>query len=227
MISIADRLAYLNSDIRHAEYAAGRSPHSVQLLAVSKTKSAADIAAAYQAGQRHFGESYVQEALSKQHLLAHYNITWHFIGPLQSNKTKAIARQFTWVHSVDRLKLAQRLSEQRPAFLPPLNVCVQVNVSGEDSKSGIALEELPHLIEAVKVLPRLRLRGVMAVPAPEHDYEKQRLPYRLLYQFVRQLRLPELDTYSFGMTDDMQAAIAEGSTLVRIGTALFGAREYA
>jgi pyridoxal phosphate enzyme (YggS family) len=226
MTSIADRLIQLNSAIRHAEYAAGRPSGSVQLLAVSKTKPAADIAAAYQAGQRHFGESYVQEALGKQQALAHYNITWHFIGPLQSNKTRHIAAQFAWVHSVDRLKIAERLSEQRPGFLPPLNICLQVNISAEHSKSGAALEELPGLIAAVKVLPRLRLRGVMAIPAPEHDFEKQRQPYRTLYDFVQQLRVPELDTYSFGMSDDLQAAIAEGSTLVRIGTALFGAREY-
>lgn len=226
MTSIAARLSHLNSTIRHAEYVTGRFANSVQLLAVSKTKPAAAIAAAYQAGQRHFGESYVQEALSKQRMLAHYNITWHFIGPLQANKTKAIAQQFAWVHSVDRLKIAQRLGEQRPDYLPPLNVCLQVNISGEDSKSGITLEALPGLIDEVKLLPRIRLRGVMAIPAPEHDYAKQRLPYRKIYEFVQQLQIPELDTYSFGMTDDMQAAIAEGSTLVRIGTALFGAREY-
>lgn len=226
MTAVADRLLHLHSAIRHAEYSARRPPGCVRLLAVSKTKPAADIAAAYQAGQRHFGESYVQEALSKQQLLAHYNITWHFIGPLQSNKTKAIAAHFAWVHSVDRLKIAERLSEQRPAFLPPLNICLQVNISEEDSKSGVMLAELPQLIEAVKALPRIRLRGVMAIPAPQHDYEKQRRPYRKLYDFVQQLGIAELDTYSFGMTDDMQAAIAEGSTLVRIGTALFGAREY-
>lgn len=226
MTAIAERLSQIHSAIRHAESIAGRPYGSVQLLAVSKTKPAADVAAAYQAGQRHFGESYVQEALSKQRQLAHYNITWHFIGPLQSNKTKVIAAQFAWVHSVDRLKIAERLNEQRPAFMPPLNICLQVNISEEDSKSGVMLEELPDLIMAVKALPRLRLRGVMAIPAPEHDYDKQHQPYRKLYDFVRQLQIAELDTYSFGMTDDMQAAIAEGSTMVRIGTALFGAREY-
>jgi pyridoxal phosphate enzyme (YggS family) len=226
MTAVAERLASLHAAIRDAEFAALRPPGSVQLLAVSKTKPAADIAAAYQAGQRHFGESYVQEALSKQQALAHYNITWHFIGPLQSNKTKPIAAQFAWVHSVDRLKIAQRLSEQRPGDMPPLNICLQVNISDEDSKSGVTLAELPDLIAAVKELPRLRLRGVMAIPAPERDYEKQRLPYRTLHEFVQQLRVPELDTYSFGMTGDLQAAIAEGSTLVRVGTALFGEREY-
>ena len=225
MTNIAERLFQLRSDICHAEYACQRPVGSVQLLAVSKTKPAADIAAAYQAGQRNFGESYVQEALNKQRALAHYNITWHFIGPLQSNKTKVIAAQFAWVHSVDRLKIAQRLSEQRPDGLPPLNICLQVNISDEDTKSGVALAELADLIAEIKPLPRLRLRGVMAIPAPESDYEKQRLPYRKLYEFVQRLQVPELDTYSFGMSDDMQAAITEGSTLVRIGTALFGERD--
>lgn len=226
MPAITERLQHLQAAIRSAELAVSRTPGSVQLVAVSKTKPAAAVAAAYQAGQRHFGESYVQEALCKQQALAHFNITWHFIGPLQSNKTRAIAAQFAWVHSVDRLKIAQRLSEQRPGYLPPLNVCLQVNISEEKSKSGVSLAELPRLIDAVKNLPRLRLRGVMTIPAPEHDYEKQRLPYRKLHDFVCHLDMPQLDTFSFGMSDDLQAAIAEGSTLVRIGTALFGVREY-
>jgi pyridoxal phosphate enzyme (YggS family) len=223
---VAERLLQLQVAIRQAEIAAGRSVSSVRLLAVSKTKPAVDIAAAYQAGQRHFGESYVQEALAKQQALAHFNISWHFIGPLQSNKTKAVAERFAWVHSVDRWKIAQRLNEQRPDYLPPLNVCLQVNISEEDSKSGVLLADLPQLIAVVKTLPRIRLRGVMAIPAPEHDFARQRLPYRKLYDFVRELQMPELDTFSFGMTDDLAAAIAEGSTMVRIGTALFGAREY-
>jgi pyridoxal phosphate enzyme (YggS family) len=226
MTAVAMRLASLHAAIRAAELAAWRPPGSVQLLAVSKTKPAADIAAAYASGQRHFGESYVQEALSKQRALAHYDITWHFIGPLQSNKTRFIAAQFAWVHSVDRLKIAQRLGEQRPCHMPPLNVCLQVNISGENSKSGVTLAELPKLIAAVKEVPRIRLRGVMTIPAPECDFEKQRLPYRALREFVQELRVPDLDTYSFGMTGDLPAAIAEGSTLVRIGTALFGEREY-
>lgn len=226
MTPAAERLSQLHAAIRDAECAAGRTPGGVQLLAVSKTKPSGDIAAVYLAGQRHFGESYVQEALDKQRALAHFNITWHFIGPLQSNKTKPIAEKFAWVHSVDRLKIAQRLSEQRPSHLPPLNVCLQVNISQENSKSGVSLSELPELIAAVKDLPHLKLRGVMAIPAPENDYEKQRIPYRKLQEFVQRLRMPELDTFSFGMSSDLQAAIAEGSTLVRIGTALFGERQY-
>ncbi|MCK5478235.1 MAG: YggS family pyridoxal phosphate-dependent enzyme, partial [Methylococcales bacterium] len=171
-------------------------------------------------------ESYLQEALKKQQELSAFDITWHFIGPIQSNKTKAIAAHFSWVHSVDRLKIAKRLSEQRPAHLPALNICLQVNISAEATKSGVSLEELPQLINAVSNLPNIELRGVMAIPEPEADVEIQREPYRLLYQTVKQLNMPELDTFSFGMTGDLKAAIAEGSTIVRIGTALFGARSY-
>ena len=162
---------------------------------------------------------------SKQLTLGTYNITWHFIGPIQSNKTKLIAQHFSWVHSVDSLKIAQRLSEQRPDHLPPLNVCLQVNVSGETTKSGIALVELPVLTAAVAALPRLKLRGVMAIPAPKDDYGRQRKPYKLLTQAVMALNRPELDTFSFGMTGDLKAAITEGATVVRIGTALFGSRK--
>jgi PLP dependent protein len=179
---------------------------------------------AYQAGLRHFGENYVQEALSKQPALGAYDISWHFIGPIQSNKTKLIAQHFSWVHSVDSLKIAQRLNEQRPDHLPRLNVCLQVNVSGEETKSGIALSELPELCAAVAALPRIKLRGVMAIPAPEDDYERQREPYKRLTQAVAALNRPELDTLSFGMTGDLKAAITEGATIVRIGTALFGSR---
>ncbi len=153
-------------------------------------------------------------------------ITWHFIGPIQSNKTKPLATHFDWVHSVDSLKIAKRLSEQRPAHLPPLNICLQVNISDEASKSGIALSELPQLCEQVAKLPNLKLRGVMAIPAPQDDFEQQRQPYKTLYQAVAKLGRPELDTFSFGMTGDLKAAIAEGSTIVRIGTALFGERDY-
>ena len=154
------------------------------MLAVSKTKTAKDIAAAYQVGQRHFGESYCQEALKKQQELGAFDITWHFIGPVQSNKTKALATHFTWVHSVDNFKIAKRLSEQRPSTLPPLNICLQVNISDEQSKSGITLNELPQLCELVAVLPNIKLRGVMAIPMPEEDFELQRLPYKTLYQAV-------------------------------------------
>jgi PLP dependent protein len=201
-----------------------RNPESVLLLAVSKTKPVGDIATAYRAGLRQFGENYCQEALLKQQALGAYDITWHFIGPIQSNKTKLIAQHFGWVHSVDSLRIAKRLSEQRPDNLPPLNICLQVNISGEQSKSGIALAELPELCGAAAVLPRLRLRGVMAIPAPQASYEQQRLPYQALVQAVHALNQPALDTFSFGMTDDLKAAITEGATIVRIGTALFGRR---
>jgi len=222
---IQKRLKHILAQIRRAEIAYKRKPESVLLLAVSKTKSAEDIAAAYQAGQRHFGESYCQEALKKQQELGAFDITWHFIGPVQSNKTRALATHFAWVHSVDSFKIAKRLSEQRPGALPPLNICLQVNISGEQSKSGIALDELPQLCKLVAMLPNIKLRGVMAIPMPEENFELQRLPYKTLYQAVAKLDNPELDTYSFGMSGDLNAAIAEGATIVRIGTALFGARE--
>ncbi|CAG1771095.1 Pyridoxal phosphate homeostasis protein [uncultured bacterium] len=217
-------LQQLRSTIQQAENQYQRQPNSVLLLAVSKTKPAAAIVEAYQAGQRHFGENYLQEALSKQQTLGAFDITWHFIGPIQSNKTKAIATHFSWVHSVDSFKIAQRLSHQRPTHLPPLNICLQVNISEEDSKSGIALNELPDLVAQVEKLPNLNLRGVMAIPAPSDNFEQQCKPYKALYQAVKQLNRPQLDTFSFGMTDDLNAAISEGATIVRIGTALFGAR---
>jgi pyridoxal phosphate enzyme (YggS family) len=223
MATISQRLKYLLTQIREAELAYSRQPGSVLLLAVSKTKPTEDIAVAYQAGQRHFGENYLQEALKKQQELGAYAITWHFIGPIQSNKTKALATHFDWIHSVDSLKIARRLSEQRPTHLPPLNICLQVNISEEVSKSGIILTELPLLCEQVVKLPNLKLRGVMAIPSPQQDFEQQRLPYKALYQATAKL---ELDTFSFGMTGDLKAAIAEGSTIVRIGTALFGERNY-
>ncbi len=226
METITQRLKQIRSQISDAELACNRQPGSVLLLAVSKTKPAEDLAAAYQAGQRHFGENYLQEALRKQQELGAYDITWHFIGPIQSNKTKALATHFDWVHSVDSLKIAQRLNEQRPAHLPPLNICLQVNISDEQSKSGITLAELPQLCEQVAKLPNLKLRGVMAIPAPQQDFEQQCRPYKTLYQAVVNLRQAELDTFSFGMTGDLKAAIAEGSTIVRIGTALFGERYY-
>ena len=224
MDGIAERFQHTQSQMRHATSIAGRPRGSVQLLAVSKTKPASDIAALYRLGQRHFAENYLQEALVKQQQLAAFNITWHFIGPIQSNKTKPLANHFNWVHSVDRLKIAQRLSEQRPDYLPPLNICLQVNISEENSKSGVSVGELPGLVSAVSVLPRLRLRGVMAIPEPETNYAKQRLPYRQLYQAVQQLNRPDLDSFSFGMSGDLKAAIMEGATMVRIGTALFGER---
>ncbi len=221
---IKNQLNDILAQISQAEQNYSRTPGAVLLLAVSKTKSAQAIAEAYQAGQRHFGENYCQEAVGKQKELGAYDITWHFIGPIQSNKTKLIANHFSWVHSVDSLKIAQRLSAQRSHLLPPLNICLQVNISGESTKSGIVLSELAELSQPIATLPNLVLRGVMAVPEPESDFEKQRQPFRALYQAVAELNNPALNTFSFGMSADLNAAIAEGATIVRIGTALFGAR---
>jgi hypothetical protein len=214
------------TQIKQAALDYGRSPESILLLAVGKTKPASALAKLYQEGQRHFGENYVQEAITKQQQLAAFDITWHFIGPIQSNKTKAIASHFHWVHSVESLKIATRLSKQRPAGLPPLNICVQVNISNEVSKSGVSLAELPDFCAQVAGLPNLRLRGVMAIPEPELDFELQRRPFKSLNQAIKALANPALDTFSYGMSGDLVAAIAEGATIVRIGTALFGARNY-
>ncbi|HDY81866.1 MAG TPA: YggS family pyridoxal phosphate-dependent enzyme [Halieaceae bacterium] len=196
------------------------------MLAVSKTRSASELHALYQLGQRHFGESYLQEALEKIDQLHNCDIEWHFIGPIQSNKTRDIANHFSWIHSVDRLKIARRLSEQRTDSLPPLNICLQVNVSGEASKSGCSLEELPQLAADVAKLPHLNLRGLMAIPAPSNNFETQRHPYQTLREALGELNTQghQLDTLSMGMSGDLRAAIAEGATLVRIGTALFGPR---
>lgn len=209
--------------------AAGRAPDAAQLLAVSKTKPAGMIREAWQLGQREFGENYVQEALEKQAELADLaDIVWHFIGPLQGNKTRAVAEHFDWVHSVDREKIARRLNDQRPEELGPLEVCLQVNISDEESKSGIAVDELHDLAQAVLAMPRLRLRGLMAIPAPAATLAEQRAPLARLRQALEALqeRFPEapLDTLSMGMSDDLEAAVHEGATLVRLGTAIFGAR---
>ena len=222
-------LAALHERITKAARAAGRDPSSVRLLAVSKAFPATVIAEAARAGQRAFGENYVQEALAKMDELvdsADQPLEWHFIGPIQSNKTRAIAQAFDWVQSVDRLKIAERLAEQRPADLPLLNVLLQVNVSGEASKAGVAPDQLSQLAAAVAHLPRLRLRGLMAIPAPETDVERQRLAFARTNKLFRQLRAEGLkvDVLSMGMSDDLEAAIAEGATMVRIGTAIFGAR---
>lgn len=225
MSTIANNIAKVATRIREAAQAVGRDPDAVGLLAVSKTQSAEAIREANAAGLVHFGENYLQEALEKQASLADLALTWHFIGPIQSNKTKAIAAHFDWVHSVDRLKIAQRLSEQRPAQLPPLNVCLQVNVSGEASKSGCAPDEVEALANAVAALPGLRLRGLMAIPEPSDDPAEQHAAFARLSLLQQQLDL-ELDTLSMGMSQDLEAAIAEGATWVRIGTALFGARDY-
>lgn len=221
---IVSNLKQIHTQIRQAEQIYEREKNSVQLLAVSKTKPASMIASAYQAGQRHFGENYLQEALNKQRELGAYSITWHFIGAIQSNKTKLLATHFDWVHCVDSLKIAQRLSSQRPENLSPLNICIQVNISDEESKSGISLNDLPDLVKKISALPNLNLRGVMAIPAPETDFAKQREPFKKLVDVVKALKNEKLTTFSFGMSDDLEAAIAEGSTLVRIGTALFGSR---
>ena len=225
MSTLADNISAIARRIDSAARAAGRDPASVQLLAVSKTKPASAIREAYTAGLRDVGENYLQEALTKQQALSDLPLIWHFIGPIQSNKTKAIAEHFDWVHSVDRLKIAQRLSEQRPADLAPLNICLQVNVSGEDSKSGCAPAELPALAQAVKALPGLCLRGLMAIPEPTEDRAEQEAAFATLRQLQAQLDLG-LDTLSMGMSHDLEAAIAQGATWVRIGTALFGARDY-
>ncbi|MDC9612864.1 YggS family pyridoxal phosphate-dependent enzyme [Xenorhabdus khoisanae] len=207
----------------------GRSPEEITLLAVSKTKPADAIAEAITNGQREFGENYVQEGVEKiQHFSNHSDLVWHFIGPLQSNKSRLVAENFDWCHTIDRLKIAQRLSEQRPENLAPLNVLIQVNISGEDSKSGILLKELMELAAIINALPNLVLRGLMAIPAPESDFERQITVFRQMEQaFIKmKTQYPQVDTLSMGMTDDMEAAITCGSTLVRIGTAIFGARQY-
>jgi pyridoxal phosphate enzyme (YggS family) len=224
MSTIAENIAKLGERIREAAQASQRDFTQVGLLAVSKTKPSTAIRQAHAAGLRDFGENYLQEALGKQAELTDLPLIWHFIGPIQSNKTKAIAEHFDWVHSVDRLKIAQRLSEQRPAHLPPLNICLQVNVSGEASKSGCSPQELPALAAAVAQLPRLNLRGLMAIPEPTDDVDAQHQAFATVRTLQASLDLPTLDTLSMGMSHDLEAAIAEGATWVRIGTALFGAR---
>lgn len=198
----------------------------VRLLAVSKTWPADSVREAAAAGQRAFGENYVQEGAAKVDELAGLGLEWHFIGPLQSNKTRLVANRFSWVHSIDRLKIAERLSEQRDVHLPPLEVCIQVNVSGEASKSGVAPPDLPELARAVAALPHLRLRGLMAIPEPTPDVALQRARFASLRAMRDELNAAglALDTLSMGMSDDLEAAIAEGSTLVRVGTAIFGSR---
>ena len=225
MSTIADNILALATRIDNAAKAAGRDPSTVRLLAVSKTKPASAVREAYAAGVRDVGENYLQEALAKQPELSDLALTWHFIGPIQSNKTRAIAEHFDWVHSVDRLKIAQRLGEQRPAGLAPLNVCLQVNVSGEASKSGCEPADLPALAHAVCALPGLRLRGLMAIPQPTDERASQEAAFARLRELQEGLGL-DLDTLSMGMSHDLEAAIAQGATWVRIGTALFGARDY-
>ena len=225
MSTIADNIERVSQRIRAAADAVQRDASSIHLLAVSKTKPAQAVREAYAAGMRDFGENYLQEALGKQAELTDLPLSWHFIGPIQSNKTRAIAENFAWVHSVDRLKIAQRLSEQRPADLPPLNICIQVNVSGEASKSGCTPADLPALAEAISALPRLKLRGLMAIPEPTDDRAEQNAAFATVRDLQASLDLG-LDTLSMGMSHDLESAIAQGATWVRIGTALFGARDY-
>ena len=224
--TIAQNIQSIRTHIADAEKKYARQSGSVQLLAVSKTRPIEDIQAAFNANQTHFGENYLQDALPKIRSLSEDVIEWHFIGPIQSNKTRQIAENFSWVHTVDRLKIAQRLSEQRAPEQKPLNVCIQVNTSGESTKSGINIEETLTLAKEISLLANINLRGLMTIPASTTDFEKQRQPFYLLRELKDEIQSQgiELDTLSMGMTNDMEAAIAEGSTMVRIGTAIFGQR---
>jgi PLP dependent protein len=232
MSSISSNMQAVKECIATAAHAASRAPQQITLLAVSKTFGAEAVIVAADAGQRAFGENYLQEALDKMAAIRAARpgllLEWHFIGPIQSNKTRPIAEHFDWVHSVDREKIAQRLSEQRPPHLPPLNIYLQVNISGEASKSGVTPEELMALAPRVAALPRLKLRGLMAIPEPVEDMEQQRVPFRQVRHLLDALRSQglALDTLSMGMTADLAAAVAEGATIVRIGTAIFGQRHY-
>lgn len=229
MTTITANLQAIHTRIASAARQAGRNPNDITLLAVSKTWPAAAVRDAATAGQQRFGENYVQEGVAKAAELSALGLEWHFIGPLQSNKTRAVAETFSWVHSIDRLKIAERLAEQRPAELPPLQVCLQVNVSGEASKSGVSIESTAELAAQLVRLPRLRLRGLMAIPAPSDDYDEQRQAFRRVRELFERLRNDglALDTLSMGMSHDLEAAIAEGATLVRVGTAIFGERNKA
>ena len=227
MQDVAHNLAAVRARIAAAAARAGRVPESIRLLAVSKTQPPEAVAAACRAGQREFGENYLQDAAPKLDAFGSQDLLWHFIGQLQSNKTREIAERFQWVHTLDREGVARRLSDQRPATLPPLEVCIQVNVSGESRKGGVAPERLPALAEAVVALPRLKLRGLMSIPAEHDDEETQRAPHRQLRELLESLNARgfKLDTLSMGMTADLEAAVMEGSTLVRVGTAIFGPRK--
>jgi hypothetical protein len=226
---IPGRFMAIHERLAHAALAYNRNPRDITLLAVSKTYDHTAVRAAARTGQRDFGENYLQEALDKQKAVANPDLVWHFIGPIQGNKTRGIAENFAWAHSVDRLKIAERLSAQRPDSMPPLNLCLEVNISGEASKGGASPDTLLELAEQVASLPRVRVRGLMAIPAPTSDPVQQRSAFyqvRALFNTLNASGL-ELDTLSMGMSGDFEAAIAEGSTMVRIGTAIFGARSYA
>lgn len=223
-----DKLIEVHDRLQQAAKQAQRDPKTVRLLAVSKTQDANAVRGLFAAGQRAFGENYLQEALDKQAKLADLAIEWHFIGPIQSNKTQAIASHFDWVHSLERLKIAERLDRQRPEHLGPLNVCIQINLDQEPNKSGISLAELPQLAAAVASLPRLRLRGLMAIPEPREQFAEQLAVFQQLQKALLELQTAQpqtqLDTLSMGMSGDLEAAVAAGATWVRVGTALFGPR---
>lgn len=228
-MTIQNNISDVTARIHHAAAECQRSPQDITLLAVSKTKPCDAILEAIEAGQRQFGENYVQEGVEKIQYFADRNdLVWHFIGPLQSNKSRLVAEHFDWFHTLDRAKIAQRLNDQRPSDKAPLNVLIQINISDENSKSGITLEEVASLAAQVVNMPNLVLRGLMTIPAPETDYERQCAAFRQMDEAFKQLQAiyPTVDTLSMGMTDDMRAAIHCGSTLVRIGTAIFGARQY-
>ena len=226
MTEIKNHLQAVLQQIHAAENAANRPENSVNLLAVSKTWPADRLRELALSGQRDFGENYLQEALEKIHVLADLSLTWHFIGPIQSNKTRDIAANFAWVQSVDRQKIAQRLNDQRPNELPPLNICLQVNIDNEDTKSGLTVEELPALAQQVNEMPKLCLRGLMVIPTATDDIDQQHDAFKRSFALFKELKnnFPTVDTLSMGMSGDLDAAIAEGSNMVRIGTALFGKR---
>jgi pyridoxal phosphate enzyme (YggS family) len=227
MAFIRDKLQTIGANIKHLSSKYQRSENTVNLLAVSKKHGADKIRQAYEVGQIAFGENYLQELQEKQKELSDLDIEWHFIGPLQSNKTKKIAETVSWVHAINRFKIAKRLSDQRPEELPPISVCIQVNISGEDSKSGVSIQDLPTLAYEVSELSGITLRGLMVIPSPEKDFEKQRVIFAKVKNLQEQLNKQgfNIDTLSMGMSGDMEAAIAEGATIVRIGTAIFGDRE--
>lgn len=228
MTSIAQNLRTVRQKLSHTAEISQRKADEITLLAVSKTQTAEALKEAYLEGQRHFGENYLQESLDKIEQLSELDIIWHFIGPIQSNKTRPIAEHFAWAHSVDRLKIAQRLSAQRPTDIAPLNICIQVNIGDEPNKSGCSVEELPKLAHEITKLPNIRLRGLMAIPPATQDPKAQSKAFANLRNSLKELQKeqPELDTLSMGMSADMDTAIAQGSTMVRIGTAIFGQRHY-
>jgi pyridoxal phosphate enzyme (YggS family) len=229
MHTTAERARVLLAEISHLERVYGRAPGSVALIGISKKHPARSIREAWTSGVRQFGESYLQEALPKIAELDDLAIVWHFVGRIQANKTAAVAASFAWVHGLDRLRIAQRLNDQRPPDLPPLNCCLEVNLGNEGSKGGVSEQHLAELAAAVARMPRLSLRGLMTLPVPDSDLARQREPFARLAQLLAQLRMtiPQMDTLSMGMSADIEAAIAEGATMVRIGTALFGPREQA